>query len=216
MEFSFASIRESIASFFTKYFYVCVILICVLVAALGWFLLLRGEYTKIQRSGLVDLQTASAALEKRQNYLHDLQSMSAEYNTLNAEQLRQLSAVLPDNVDEISLMNTMYNFAASAHVTILSIDVVLAGNSATIAAAQKVQAATASAAVPLVSNKDVEIANVVMNVSPQENSYANFKAFLTALDRFAPVLNLRQMTYSPDTTSYALQLETYYTDSSTQ
>lgn len=218
MDFSLASIREALNAFFTRYYYLCVLSICVFVALLGWLFLLKGEYANIQESGLVDLQTATAALEKRQAYVHDLEQMSAAYDELNREQLRQLSAVLPEDVDEISLMNVMYGFAAEAHVSILSIDVVLTGNAAKIAASQTAQTNldAAAASAPLVSNKEVNIANVTMNVSPENNSYANFKAFLETLDRFVPVLNLRQMTYSPDTTSYALQLETYYAESSTQ
>lgn len=217
MNFSLAGIREALNGFFTKYYYISVLFVCAFVAVCGWFFLLKGQYADIQESGLVDLQTATLALEKRQAYVRDLEQMSGAYDQLDREQLRQLSAVLPENVDEISLMNTMYSFAAQAQVSILSIDVVLTGNASKIAASQTArtnQGATDSA--PLVSNKGVNIANVVMNVSPESNSYENFKAFLETLDRFVPVLNLRQMTYSPDTTSYALQLETYYAESSTQ
>ncbi|MCW1929937.1 MAG: hypothetical protein KIH62_001310 [Candidatus Kerfeldbacteria bacterium] len=213
MNFSLHSLISALNLWIARYYYWCAATVCIICVLLGWFLFLQPQYQKIQGAGLVDLQTANAELVKRQTQLADLDMMQKSYESLNAEQLRQLHSVLPTDVDEISLLASLQAFADASRATILSIDVVLSGNAAQVAQqTQQQNANEATTSQPIVSNEHVRIAYITLNIRPLDSTYEGFKQFLASLDHFTPVLNLQQMTYSPTTTSYALQLETYYAE----
>lgn len=213
MNFSFRTIISSVNIWIARYYYGCAAVVCAAFLTMGWFFFLQPQYQKIQGAGVVDLNTANTELAKRQTQLQELETMQKAYESLNSEQLRQLTAVLPSNVDEISLLSSIQTFAAAAHATILSIDVVLAGNAAQVAQQAQQQAdstTTSTKTQPLVSDSHINVAHITLNIRPGDSTYQGFKQFLATLDSFTPVLNLQQITYSPTTTSYALQLETYY------
>lgn len=188
----------------------------MLIAGLGWMFLLQGEYQRIVDSGILEYNNRVAQREDRKQNLEQLEQLSAEFSALEQERLDQLHAVLPVGVDTVALVDQMQDFADVANVSILSIDVVVSGSSdastsATRASGTKTNSATSSTASAL-SASNVRTAIISMNVSTPSSSYDDLKQFLTALESFVPLLNLQNLTYAPDTTSFALQLETYYLD----
>lgn len=209
MNLSFAALNTSIQNAVARYYRWLVAAVCLFSLVIGWFLFLEKQYITIRDSGLVDLQTANTELTKREQQLIQIERMERAFAEIQTEQLNQLSALLPSGVDEIVLMESMQRFAEASQAMILSIDVSLAGSASTVVSTEA-QGAGSTESNVLVNHPQVGIAYIVLNLQPTDTSYTGFKTFLSTLETFTPVLNLKQISYTPATTSYALQLETYY------
>lgn len=193
----------------------------MLVLWFGWSLLLRGEYQRIRESGILEYQNRVTQRQTKQENLAQLQQLATHVDGLNQERLDQLNAILPTGFDSVAMIDQMQAFAAVAKVTILSIDVTQESStsqSTTVKgkAAQTAETDTTSAAQRQLAQSNVRTAVITLNVESEQSSYADMKAFLDTLESFVPVLNLHNLTYSPETTSFALQLQTYYIDSTSQ
>jgi len=195
----------------------------VVVLWLGWVLLLQDEYAHIRDSGILEYQQRVERRQTHQDNLAQLQRLAAQVEGLNTERLDQLDAVLPKGIDSVALIDQMQAFADAAQVSILSIDVTKesetkpAAGSATAKATKTTSTNSSSSSAALqLTKSQVRTAVITVNITTRQSTYAGLKDFLDTLESFVPVLNLRNLTYSPATTSFALQLETYYLDSSTQ
>ncbi len=183
----------------------------LLIGWFGWAFLLRIEYQHIQNSGILEYRNRVEQRQNRLQTLKQMQELDNEMATLQQERLQQIEMVLPTGIDPVDVMNRMQEFAAAAGVTLLSIDVVQA--SSTDSTATSVGAESTELTVSSFANEGVHTAIVSINIETASGSYADLKNFLGTLESFTPILNLRNLTYAPQTTSFALQLETYYIDS---
>lgn len=184
----------------------------LIVGWIGWTVLLQGEYQHIRESGILEYQNRVEQRGDRQRTLEQLQDLAADLEGLHHERLQQVEAVLPTGLDPVQVMNELQTFATTAGVTILSMDITQS-SSAEDTTSESEEAAAIS--VSAFTHERLRTAIVSMNIATAAGSYAELKTFLDALESFVPILNLRNLTYAPETTSFALQLETYYIDSTT-
>lgn len=202
----------------TSYYRWFVLMVVVLVGAGGWMFLLQGEYQHIVDSGILEYNNRVQQREDRQATLQSLEQLAKDFDNLNEERLDQLASVVPTGLDTIETVNAMQAFAASSNVNILSIDVVKESVAPTVTTGtgSKKNTNTTTTTTTQFSDDTIRTAVISMNVETPTASYAELKTFLDSLESFVPLLNLSNLTYAPDTTSFALQLETYYFDDTTQ
>lgn len=174
----------------------------VLIMVLGWFVLLQREYNTLRNSGIIGYQATIERLQERQTYLQSLREMERSYNELNQEQLRQMEQILPVGFDATTAMARVEEFARQAGLELLSVDVSSGGE---VTAEGEEAASTAAPA-----NSNLRVAQISLNLTAEDGSYEELKRFLDTIDSFVPVMNLAAISYAPATTSYAIQLETYY------
>ncbi len=206
---------ERVNDFIAQYFLWCVLLILFFIFFFGWFFLLQTEWKTIQHSGILGNAEAVNRLDERQKYLADLQDMQNAYDDLGIERLAQIYSVLPVGLEPTRTIRTIQALAESANMSILSIDVVdqQPGNADSTGFTN---GADDSEIVSFESNS-IRTAIVTLNLQGQEDTnYQDVKRFLDILQNYVPVLNLQTMTYAADTTSFALQLETYYLNERSQ
>jgi len=189
----------------------------VIIAVLGWFVLLRGEYKAIVDSGIIGYEETRSRLVSRETHLDDLRVMKSTYESLNAERLEQLNELLPIGIEPTHIISRLHAFAQAANVQLISIDVTTgaSGEESGITpngdfAVQGKDGADAEAS--KVGTDLYETAIITVNMEKTDSSYQGLKTFLDSLESFVPVLDLRQLSFSPDSTTYALQLTTHYVD----
>lgn len=181
--------------------------VLLIVFVLAWFLILQREYIALRQSGIIGYEATIERLQDRQDYLSGLRQMEESYEELNQEQLRQLEYLLPTGFDVSSTIARMEDFARQSGLSLLSVDVV-SGREVQTGANET----TAQNDVTF-SNKNIREASISMNLAT-DGSYEQLKRFLDTLDSFVPVLNLKSISYTPATASYAIQVQTYYIDES--
>lgn len=207
------SLYNTTNAFVAKHYRWFLLGVLVVVFTVGWFALLRGEYKAIVDSGIIGYEQTVDRLEERRLHLEQLRAMKTSYESLNGERLQQLDELLPIGLASTEIISRMSAFADAAGVNVLSIDVVtgtdaaVAGSQAQplVVGGQQTSDATAVQQSPLYTS-----ANITVNIENADNSYAALKTFLDSLESFVPVVDLKQLSFSPDTTTYALQLTTYY------
>lgn len=234
MNINFQQYLSTLNTVVSKYYRWFVLLECVVILALGWVFLLQGQFGAIRDSGLVSYEATKQRLDEKKTYLEKLQLMEGNFEELNEERLQQLETVLPVGFDTTSFITNMHSFADAANVNILSIDVVQAPpKSETENATTNEESASSQSerggsettdtgdgqqtiveATTEITNDRIRTANVSLNVSSVDGSYEGLKTFLDVLESFVPILDLQTISYSPSTTSYALQMKTYYFDDS--
>ena len=223
LKINWRAILSTVNGVVTSYYRWFVLAVVVLVGWFGWTFLLHGEYQRIIDSGILEYNNRVTQRETRQKSLEQLQQLAKDFGSLDQERLDELQAVLPDGFDSVALVNQMQAFASTANVSILSIDVVAESSSSTAIPSSTAQSSTSATkkstttntTAAALSRNGVHTAVISMNVTTPNASYTDLKKFLDALEVFVPLLNLHNLTYSPETTSFALQLETVYLDSST-
>ncbi len=212
MKFEREKLTERINIFIGRYFIWCAGAVILSVFALGWLLLLGREYRSISDSGVLGYEQSVERLQERQEYLFDLQSMEEELKSINQERLVQLNEVLPVGFEPTEAMNNIQALAEASNLSILSMEISTPNSEAV----EQAEAATTGASVQKrVSSDRVKTAVVTLNVESQDaNDYQDLKRFLDVLQSYVPLFNMQTLNYSPDTTSFALQLVTYYLEES--
>lgn len=215
MKFSFTSYYAAANTFITKYFRWFVLLEIAFILLIAWFALLQNAYITIREQGLVGYAQIQTDIETKQQRLKSLERMSTALQAVNTERLRQIDALLPVGLQPTRVIADMHAFADSAHVTIASIDVVQnAASAQTASTSVAVAAGDENIVVPSsIDQSGVSTATITMSVETQGGEYETLKTFLDSLESFVPLLDLNSLNYSPATTSYALQLTTYYIES---
>ena len=186
-----------------KYYKWLVVLEVSLVGLLGWLFVLQGQYQQLSENGLLTFQQTAEDLASRQNYLGELRLSEQSYNELNVERIRLMERILPIGLEKNQLVADVQAFADAAGMTIYGIDATLGGT----AVASEDGATTQT---QLFTNKKIQTAVISVNIAGENNSYEELKSFLDMLESFVPVLDLRSINYTPETSSFALQLYTYY------
>lgn len=186
-------------------FILLIILEASVVLGLGWLLLLNREVQSIQASGALGYQDAVLRLEQAEQRLAELKQMEQAYEDLSQERLAQVDPVLPIGLNPPAVISNIESFASSTGLEILSIDVVQPETVDELA-----PPVTEEVGAPVFSDPNIQTATITLNVDSEQGSYNELKRFLDTLESFVPVYDLRTISYVPDTTSFALQLQTYY------
>jgi hypothetical protein len=205
MNLSLAPLHDRLQAANRGTFMLLVLLEIVVILGAGWLLLLSREVEAIQQSGILGYEDSVQRLQLAEQRLAELKELEQSYEAVSQERLSQLEPVLPIGLEPPSVISNIQSFADSTGLEILSIDVVVPEP---VAGAQP--EVVTNAGLPEFSNPDIRTATITLNVDSQEGSYGELKRFLDTLENFVPVYDLRTISYVPDTTSFALQLETYF------
>ncbi len=215
MNFDWRKIYRALNAFITRFYKFFLVAEVLIIFFIGWLVLLRGEYRIIQESGVLEYDLVTEQLQDQQDRLVELRYLEEQYTTLDQERLRQLEEVLPHSYNPTALITTMNQFAEQASIEIASIDVAQTG---TITTETTSTATTDSGeeeeTIVEVANPNIKTVTITMNIKNNEGTYGELKYFLSALETFVPILDMRQLSFSPGTDSMALQLQTYYFNSS--
>lgn len=196
------------------------LLVCIeiaLLCAISWFTFLRQQYEHLQERGFIGQQVAMDERDQRQQYLDQLKQMNNSYTAVDTERIQQMNVVLPDGIDATAIMAYLQRLADAASMHVLSVDVVESASSTittgtTTAANANTPGNSDTAAATLPAS--IGRAVITLNIESVTGSYDELKDFLNLLQSSVPLLDLRNLSYSPSSSSFALQLETYYRKSS--
>ncbi len=186
-------IKRTIAFAISQYYPLLIIGIIIVVCGLGYLIFVRGIVSDIQQTGDADLQAQFRVYDERQATLDDLEDLSGRYQKLTTAQLNQLASVLPTASDIPQVMIEVKNFIEQNKLDLVSLD----SGPLTAIDPDTTTAATA---------KELNISLTIDGIA----SYYQFKSFLDDISTQLPLMELNSITYTPDTTSYTLNLTLHY------
>ncbi len=182
----------------------------LVVGVLGWMFLLDEQWVQLHQAQGMSHTDAQQRLQQREERLSQVQQMISLVGDVDEERVEQLYTVLPRGLDAPGIISIMDEFADSAGIDVLSIDVVEDASAVDIQAATAVESGGADSLVEAVDLGVVQRAVMTINLRPRDSSYEGLRSFLFSLEHFVPLLDLRHFSYEEAADSYAFQLTTYY------
>lgn len=213
---------ETTNTFLGKYYLYLAISVVIGIFAIGGVFLLWPQYQSLQTSGVLEYKSAVTTLESRQQYLQNLKLMEANYRKLDKRLVRSMNNVLPEHQDGVLLFEEIesllaqadlqvqsMNIAASASVQATTTGVPQAADNTQLLESENLDAEINTASTQATLTDNIERMTVTVNVTSQNNSYANFKEFLVSLEQYNHLIELESMSFSPATSGTTLVFTTY-------
>lgn len=192
---SFRQIRQSAVRTVLKHYRLTVVVSSLAVLAFGYVFVLNDQIRSVRDVGFTSSNEKRQEVDDRERTLRQLRAARDAFRQLSAGELDQLVRVLPLEADLPGLFAQVQSLANEGHVTLSSID------------STKQGALTATTS----SGKTVNIERLSIAIQVTGfKSYGQFKQFLGLLEGNMRLLDLSALNYDPHTTSYALNLSTYY------
>ncbi len=210
----------------TTYFRYGLMAVAFVIVLIGYTALLRPEFDKVRKTGLLAFQTESERLTDRQQYLKRVQEMVEKYRTVVAQKSSRNAAMLPSQPEVDQLFLIFQAIANTSNMTLDSVAVTKGSSLATASAdgssgstatrkGQSADAQTRGAA----STSTLQVLNVTVGVSGL-NTYEAFKNFLKNLELNQRLFDVSAVSYKPSTeqagqtaqatTRLTFELKTYY------
>jgi len=169
------------------------LILLMAIFAVAGYLLVWPEYGR-----LVDTQekiiSQKKALEDESNSFYATNKLIENYADISSEKREKIEMMLPGEVDEAGLFSLFESLAQKNKIIVLAVDI-----------SEKEAAGD-------LKNLGVSEVQVSLNLtaSPDsENAYGDFKKFLADLEVNLRLIDLISINYTPETTSYTLNLKTY-------
>ncbi len=188
--------KVALMRLFTRRFKLIVLVILIVLLFASYFLLIGPKLDKIRTASQVDLKEKSEELQSRKTYLNDLKSLLANYQKLTDEEIRRINLVLPSEKD---LPGIFVQLEALAEKNGLMLNVIDISTTTEKKTTKKTTKKTAG-----------KIKRLDVAMSLGGGDYYIFKKFLDDLEYNIRIFDVSSTSFSPDFTSYFINLRTYY------
>jgi hypothetical protein len=169
------------------------LILLIAIFTVAGYLLVWPEYGR-----LVDAQekiiSQKKALEDESNSFRGTNKLIENYADISSEKREKIEMMLPSEVDEAGLFSLFESLAQKNKIIVLAVDI-----------SEKEAAGD-------LKNLGVSEVQVSLNLTAgpdSENAYGDFKNFLADLEENLRLIDLISINYTPETTSYTLNLKTY-------
>ncbi|MFA5021889.1 MAG: type 4a pilus biogenesis protein PilO [Patescibacteria group bacterium] len=178
-----------------RYYKLVTVLLLIVIGTLSYYFILEPKYQAVGIGGKYNLDTLNQDLNKRQNYLSNLQKLIANYQKISQEQVAKLSEILPPKEDIPDLFIQLQNLAQEQNLLLSSISINEVPDTA--------QAKNA--------NSQIKKLSISLNlIGGKGDSYSEIKQFLAALEYNLRLFDVNSVYFSPDSPSYTINIFTYY------
>lgn len=184
--------KVALLRLFVRHFKLFVIAILIVLLAASYFLLIGPKINKIGNLSQTDLKNKQADLQGREKYLQDLKNLLANYEKLTDEEIGKINMILPSKKDIAGIFAQFEALAEQNDITLQAIDV-------SVAAEEDASEATRE-----------KIKEMDISLSLAGGDYNTYKSFLDDLEYNIRILDVISTSFSPDFSSYSVNLKTYY------
>lgn len=183
--------------------------ICLTIAGGVFFFYTKPTYDAIQALQIKNAQY-DAALTKASELQTIKQSLLSRYNAIDPNNLDRLQKLLPDHVDNVRLILDLDNLATRYGLALENVDV----SSAEASNAEKT-------ATSIIGGGNKKYESITLRFRTR-GTYATFGQFLDALESSLRIVDLTNLTITPDSSqqaeqggsepiySYGIALKTYW------
>ncbi|MFH0828932.1 MAG: hypothetical protein V1907_02015 [Candidatus Kerfeldbacteria bacterium] len=222
-------IQKIYASLLTQYFRYILIAVSVLIAAVGYLVLIQPQFENVKDVGILALKNETDRLNDRQAYLQRMTAMVEKYRAAASGQTVRAENMLPTGIDNAALFRTMQAIASQSGMMLQSVALnKTAGSTGTGTAAGDATQGTdvlSKISETLSSTGSVIRASTVSVSLAGDGSYETFKRVLTTIEQSVRLFDLSTINYSSLSsgpqlvgkteqaqalTNYSFELKTYY------
>jgi len=209
---------SSLSDFFLRYYLLLGLGLMVLIIAISYIFLLKPKYQQIGAGGAYDMASLESQLGAREKYLADYRTLLGNYNKINQSEVEKIKKILPVGTDIPGLFSQLQALAEANEIILVNISI---SEAAEAAAAPATSLDEEGAAEPAASAEKPAAANVPAGLKrlnlalslagTGNDSYANLKRFLQALENNLRLFDVSAVYFTPDSNGFSVNLITYYT-----
>ncbi|MFZ5363968.1 MAG: hypothetical protein ACOZAG_00580 [Patescibacteria group bacterium] len=169
------------------------VFLLVSIFAVAAYFLIWPEYLRL--SGTREkIVSRKQAMEDASKTFREINKLLENYSSIPKEESKKISTMLPEEVGEAGLFTLFETLAQKNKIIVLGVDI--------------------SEKKPADNFKNLGIMEVhaALNLaaSPEsEDSYGDFKKFLSDIEANLRLMDITSINYTPETATYALNLKTY-------
>ncbi|MBI5765850.1 hypothetical protein HZA71_01320 [Candidatus Falkowbacteria bacterium] len=204
-------LSQRVGANLNRFFKAIILLIIIAVLALGYFMVIKDQYKKLQKSqkiDLVQLQNTINRLAKDNTYMTENIDKSIEFSP--AEE-RLLSLALPDQFDFPSLIVQLGSLAGRYGFTVANIDVKEVVGIAKPKSGDQDTDESQNPSPPEDNNSQLKKVNV--EIAVVGGSYDAFKNFIQAMENSVMLFDVLSVNFKAEDIAaqkYSLDFVTYY------
>ncbi len=169
------------------------IFLLITIFAVAAYLLIWPEYGRLE-GARAKIVSKSQALQDESKIFSDINKLLKNYDEISSEDKEKIEAMLPNEIDEAGLF-TLFEFLAKKNkIIVLGVDI------------------SEKESTEILENSGVMEIQASLNLTAgpdSEDSYNDFKKFLTDLEANLRLMDIVSINYTPETATYALNLKTY-------
>lgn len=190
------SINRKLLGFILRRFWISTAVLVLVILGAGYAYVVSPQLMAVRAVGVQGLAAKEQERNEKQQLVDRLRQSREQFREVTAAEVERLSRILPAERDLPGLFLQVQELAADAQLRVTSVEV-------------SEQGALATTGAPDGKPNAIQKLNVAVQVEGFR-SYDQFKAFLDLLERNMRLFDISSLSYTPGTTSYAVNLTTYY------
>lgn len=222
-------IQKIYSSILTQYFRYVLVAVAILVAALGYLVLIQPQFENVRLVGVLALKNESEKLSDRQAYLARVTDMVERYRAAVSSQTVKAENMLPVGFDNAALFRTMQAIANQSGVMLQSVvlnKTSLGGSGTGTSASGTAGTADVLSEInkKLGSSGTMIKSSTVSVTLAGDGTYETFKKMLSTIELSVRLFDLGSISYTSVSaaqptgsieqaqalTNYSFELKTYY------
>ena len=178
-----------------------ILTIIIIIIGLSYYFILEPKYQQVRLGGSYNAQTLMDELNKRKEYLAQLQDLNQNYQRINQSQIAQLEKILPGEKDVAGLFVQLQTLAENNNLLLSGI---------TITETAEEVSKNQNKIKPN-SIKKMNISLTLVGIQ-KSNTYQEVKTFLKDLESNLRLFDVNGVYFDAESTDYTVNLFTYYLD----
>ena len=178
-----------------RYYKLITAVLIMLIVVGGYYLILRPKYEQVGVGGSYNLSAVKAEVNKRQDYLNNLNELINDYQKISQADVGRIKNVLPADKDVAGLFVQLQEIAEKNNLLLASVNI-----------NETPEAITAQDAKSQIKQISVNLGLV----NPAVNSYQKIKNFLSDLELNLRLFDISSVYFTPGDKTFSVNLVTYY------
>jgi hypothetical protein len=204
-------LKQKVNSFLIKYFNLLAIALAAIILIVGFFLLIKPKYNKISQEIRLSNENSENKYNAAFAYLTQLNKLKAEYEKISPEGIKKIEIMLPSEKFYEEQFVQLESIVLKNGLLLTSLQIspegLISGKESAAAKAKNSQPEKNKAAEAGLPEEVTKI-KIAMNVAGVD--YLSLKNLLYVLENNLQLIDITNLSFSPDQKSATLEMYTYY------
>lgn len=204
-------LKQKVNGFLIKYFNLLAIALAVIILIAGFFLLIKPKYNKISREIKLSNENSENKYNAAFNYLAQLNKLKAEYEKISPEDIKKIETMLPSEEFYEELFVQLEPIVLKNGLLLTSMQIspegIPSGKESAGAKARNNSPEKNKAAEDILPE---EITKIKIAMSVAGVDYLGLKNLLYALENNLQLIDITNLSFSPDQKGVTIEMFAYY------
>lgn len=205
-------LKQKANAFLIRYFNLLAITLAAIILIVGFFLLIKPKYNKISREIKLSNENSENKYNAAFAYLSQLNKLKAEYEKISPEGIKKIEIMLPSEKFYEELFVQLESIVLKNGLLLTSIEIspegLISGKESAGAAKTQNNKTAENKAVKDNLLEEVTKVNIAMSVAGVD--YLGLKKLLYVLENNLQLIDITNLSFSPDQKGVTLEMTTYY------